>query len=251
MTSPMVSVITPAYNSAGLIGQTIRSVRDQTYDRWEMIVVDDASTDHTAEVVARHAAEDPRIILITQTRNAGPPAARNRGLAEARSRYVAFLDHDDLWLPDKLRRQLEFMQRTGAALSYTGYGRMSEDGARCGGQIKVPPRLGYRQYLRNTAIAMLTTMVDRERTGEVRFRDVPYDDFVMWLSLLKRGHIARGLQEDLARFRVVRGSLSSDKRRAAAWVWRTYRDIEGLSLLDSAWCLAGYALRAAVKRQFR
>jgi teichuronic acid biosynthesis glycosyltransferase TuaG len=161
---------------------------------------------------------------------------------------LAFLDSDDLWLPAKLERQIPFMQAKRAALSYTSFRRISADGRRVGRPRAIPATLTYRQLLRNTAIATLTAVIDRSRAGELAITDAGYDDFCLWLSILKRGHTAYGLREDLARYRVRGNSVSSRPLRSAGWVWNIYRNIEGLSWPDSAWCLANFAVRASAKR---
>ncbi len=245
---PLVSVITAAYNAEAFIAETIASVQAQSLDDWEMLVADDASGDRTAEIVERCAADDPRVRLIRLERNGGVARARNAALAAARGRFIAFLDSDDLWLPQKLERQVAFMQEKDAAVSYTSFRRINEDGSDLGRQVKVPARLTYRQLLKNTAIATLTGMVDTAKTGPIRMTEARRDDYILWLSILKRGFVAHGLREDLARYRVVRGSLSSKPKRSAAWVWDVYRKVEGLGPLRSAWCMAHYGARAVLKR---
>lgn len=246
--APLVSVITAAYNAETFIVETIASVRGQTLGDWEMLVADDASGDRTAAIVEAASAEDSRIRLIRLERNGGVARARNAALAQARGRFIAFLDSDDLWLPQKLERQVEFMKSKDAAVSYTSFRRIDETGRRVGRLVPVPPRIAYRQLLRNTAIATLTGMIDTEKTGPVRMTEARRDDFILWLSILKRGFVAYGLQEDLARYRTVRGSLSSNPKRSAAWVWNVYRRVEQLGPLYSAWCMAHYGARAVLKR---
>lgn len=246
--APLVSVITAAFNAEAFIGDTIESVRQQSLTDWEMLVVDDASSDETGKVVEEIAAQDPRVVLICQEENGGVSVARNRALAQARGRFLAFLDSDDLWLPDKLEHQVAFMKGHDAALSYTSFRRISEDGQRVGRLVEVPARLTYRQLLKNTAIATVTAMVDTAKTGPLRMTLARRDDYILWLSILKRGFIGHGLQEDLARYRVVRGSLSSKPKRSASWVWDVYRKVEKLSPLHAAWCLAHYGTRAVLKR---
>ncbi len=247
--SPLVSIITPAYNAAEFVEETIGSVQAQSFADWEMLIADDASRDDTAARIAAKAADDGRIVLIRQDRNSGPAAARNCALARARGRYICFLDADDLWLPQKLARQLAFMRDKGCAVSYTAFRRTSADG-KCLGQVQVvPPCLDYDALLKNTAIANLTSMVDRDATGPFEMTDAGYDDYILWLELLRRGFTALGLQEDLARYRVVEQSVSSRPLRSIGWVWHIYRDIEKLNPLRAAWCLAHYVARAAAKRK--
>jgi teichuronic acid biosynthesis glycosyltransferase TuaG len=246
--TPLVSVITAAYNAEAFIGATIASVKAQSLTDWEMLVADDASTDRTTAIVAAAAADDPRIRLVRLEKNGGVARARNTALAAARGRFIAFLDSDDLWLPQKLQRQVAFMQAKDAAVSYTAFRRIDETGSRIGRLVTVPARLTYRQLLKNTAIATLTGMVDTAKTGPIRMAEARRDDYILWLSLLRRGFVARGLKEDLARYRVVRGSLSSKPKRSAAWVWAVYREAENLGRLHAAWCMLHYGARAVMKR---
>jgi teichuronic acid biosynthesis glycosyltransferase TuaG len=136
-----VSIVTPAYNAAAYLPQTIDSVVRQTYGRWEMLVVDDCSTDRTRSIVEDHSARDARVRLIAQARNGGPARARQAAIEAASGRYIAFLDSDDCWLPAKLERQLDFMQRSGVAFSFTAFRRVSADGSMLGRVIGVPARL--------------------------------------------------------------------------------------------------------------
>ena len=245
--APLVSIITPARNAARTLGASIESARAQSLDDWELLAVDDASSDGTAALLRRCAVEDPRIRVLTQTRQRGAAAARNAGLAEARGRFVAFLDADDLWLPEKLARQTAFMEAGGFALSYTAYRRFSAP-EKPGRLIKVPTRLTYDALLKNTVIASVTAMVDRKLTGPIAFPEVRHEDYALWLSLLRRGLAAGGLDEDLARYRVDTTSLSGRKLRSALWVWQVYRDVEGLGLGKAGWCLANYGFNALRKR---
>jgi teichuronic acid biosynthesis glycosyltransferase TuaG len=246
--APLVSVITAAYNAEGFIAETIASVQAQSLSDWEMLIADDASSDRTAEIVSTIAAQDPRVRLIRLEQNGGVARARNAALEQARGRYIAFLDSDDLWLPEKLERQIAFMREHDAAVSYTAFRRINEDGSSPGRLVQVPTRLTYRQLLKNTAIATLTGMVDTAKTGPIRMTEARRDDFILWLSILKRGFTAYGLQEDLARYRVVTGSLSSRPKRSAAWTWSVYRRVEKLNLLHALWCMAHYGARAVLKR---
>jgi teichuronic acid biosynthesis glycosyltransferase TuaG len=243
----LVSIITPAYRAAKYVGKAITSVQEQSYPHWEMIVTDDCSPDETREVVARYAQRDRRVRLMAQISNQGPAMARNASLGQAQGRFIAFLDSDDWWLPAKLERQLDSMRRSGAALSYTQFRRVDQDGGKEGRLIKVPDRLTYRMLLGNTAIATSTAMVDRKQTGDFQMTKTYYDDFALWLKLLREGHAAKALHEDLMRYRLLQGSVSRSKINSAAKVWSTYREIEGLGIASSSIHFSRYACNALLK----
>jgi teichuronic acid biosynthesis glycosyltransferase TuaG len=249
LVNDLVSIITPAYKAGAFIGPTIESVRAQDYTNWEMLIVDDCSPDDTCQRVEAFTALDPRIKLIRQPRNSGPAAARNAALARAIGRYVAFLDSDDTWVSGKLSSQLRYMSERDAAICFTQLRRISQDGKQIGRLITVPETLTYAQLLRNTAIVTSSVILDRAKTGAVQMPRAPYDDYALWLKLLRAGHVARGMPADLLRYRVVSGSVSRSKRKSALWVWQTYRDVEGLGLLRSAWSFMNYAVRGWLKYQ--
>lgn len=246
---PLVSIITPSWNVAPLIGETIASVQAQTMTDWELLIADDCSADQTPEVVQSHASQDARISLLRQPRNGGPALARQAAIERAQGRFIAFLDSDDLWLPSKLERQIAFAREKRAALSYTAFRRIDETGSVTGRLIEVPASLNYQQLLKNTSIATLTALVDREVAGDIAIKNEPYDDFCLWLSILRPGHVAHGLNEDLARYRVRGTSVSSRPLRSAGWVWHIYRNVERLSPPRSAWCFAHWSARAWLKRR--
>ena len=249
---PLISIITPAYRAAKVIEDTIRSVQAQTFQNWELLIAEDCGPDNTRDVVRQWQSSDSRVRLIELARNSGPAGARNAALNKARGRWLAFLDSDDMWLPQKLERQLDFHQRkSGAKISFTGFRRISADGSKVGRYIGVPALLNYRNLLGNTAIATSTVLIDRAAAGEFQMRTTYYDDFACWLSLLKSGGVAIGLDEDLMRYRVLDKSVSRDKSNSARQVWRAYREIEGLGPVAAAWYFGRYATNAALKyRQF-
>lgn len=243
----LVSIIMPAYRAESTIGESIKSVILQTYPAWELLVADDCSPDNTAEIVASAMAHDPRIVLLRGTKNQGPAQARNRALSHARGRWIAFLDSDDVWLPDKLERSIEYAQSWQAALVFTGFRRISDDGKTVGAYQSVPASLAYHDLLGNTSIATSTVLIDRVLTGDFKMKNVYYDDFACWLEILKRGNLARGLNLDLMRYRVVKGSVSRNKLRSAKEVWKAYREVENLDLITSMLSFIRYAINAYLK----
>ena len=247
MSWPLVSIITPAYRAASFIEETIASVRAQTVDDFEHLIVDDRSPDDTAAVVQAWAYRDPRIVCIRHDTNGGPARARNTALARAQGQYIAFLDSDDLWVPEKLERQLAFMRETGTALSFSSYRRFDHRTRTFSGSVPAPRRITYSDLLKNTAIMTSSVVIDRRQTGPFEMPVTHYDDYVAWLGILRRGFVAEGLDEDLVHYRVVPGSFSRNKLKSAAHVWNTYRHDLGISAPKAAWYFAHYAANALRK----
>jgi len=211
----LVTIATPSYNSSKFISETINSVLAQTYKNWEMIVVDDCSTDNSRDIAASFVDIDSRIRLIKSEEKGGPAAARNIGISEAKGRYVAFLDSDDLWLPEKLSLQVKFMQANKCTISYTAYKKIDEEGNVISNIIHVPERATYSTLLSTNCIACLTAMYDSEVLGKVYLPEVGHEDYALWLRILKMGHEAYGLNECLALYRVRSNSVSGNKLKAA------------------------------------
>lgn len=244
--APLISIITPAYNAEKTIVKTIQSVLDQSYKNWELIIIDDGSQDETRNIVSKLSVDDSRIVLFTQ-KNSGPAIARQKGLDNSKGRFIAFLDSDDLWLPEKLEKQITFMIKNNIIFSYTSFRRVHPDNLSFGHKILIPPQLSYRQLLGNTAIATSTVIVDKSKSGQLKMENCYCDDFVLWLSILKRGILAHGLDEDLMRYRVLSNSWSRNKWKNAREVWLTYRNIEKMKLFDSFLCFTKYSFNAAMK----
>jgi teichuronic acid biosynthesis glycosyltransferase TuaG len=245
----LVSVVMPAHNSQGSLAESVQSVQAQTYGDWELIIVDDASRDGTLAMARQFASDDPRIRILGLEQNVGVAEARNRGIGAARGQYLAFLDSDDLWLRNKLEIQIDFMRSRGAPFSFAQYRRIGRDGS-LSNTVKVPRSVDYEGLLRGNSIGCLTVAIDRYQIPEVSMPQIKHEDYVTWLKILRQGHTAYGIPQDLARYRVTSSSVSSDKRRSASWTWNIYRRVEGLSLLKSAWCFLHYTARAIYIRQF-
>jgi glycosyltransferase involved in cell wall biosynthesis len=246
----MVSVITPLHNSAAYISETIESVLAQTYQAWELIVVDDVSTDQSVQIVEAFVERDARIKLIKLEENSGAAVARNTAIKAASGRYIAFLDSDDLWLPDKLDKQLAFMQMHGHPFTFSAYSRIDEQGQPLG-LVGVPDKVSYRQMLKTSVIGCLTAMYDTVYFGKVYMPLIrKRQDYGLWLKLLKQVEHAHGLQQPLGLYRVRRDSISSNKLNTSTYNWRLYRDVENLSFLSSCYYFSHYAVRGLLRSKF-
>ena len=244
-----VSVVMPAYNATATLEASMRSALAQTHADVELLVVDDCSTDGTWDVVQRLAAEDPRVVPIRQPRNAGVAAARAAGIEAATGRYIAFLDSDDRWYPDKLAIQLAAMRTEGAAVGYAAYERVDAAG-RVLSRVRPPPRAGYARMLKGNCIGNLTGIYDRA-IGEPRFSRMGHEDYAFWLQVVRMAGqaVCAPPERILASYLVRPGSLSANKLRAARWQWRIYRDVEGLNPAQSAYYMMHYARNALGKRR--
>lgn len=248
---PHVSVIMPLYNSSSFMEESIRSVLDQTYTDFELILVDDCSTDDTLAMARALAEEDSRIRTIAREQNGGACAARNAGIAAAQGRYIAFLDSDDLWKETKLEIQLGQMRDKNAAFSYTDYVVMDKHGT----VIRLnatPESMTYRSLMKNTAIGCSTVIYDAERLGKRQFPLIrKHEDLALWLSILREIDHAYRCGAALTFYRVHPDSLSANKLKAASYTWEIYRRIEGLSLPVAAYYFSHYALSAVRRRLYR
>ncbi|MBQ8247835.1 MAG: glycosyltransferase family 2 protein [Lachnospiraceae bacterium] len=243
-----VSIIVPVYNAEKYIEQTIRSVLAQDYDNWELLLVENGSTDGSAEKIRQF--KDERIRLIVMEGNVGAANARNEGMKQASGRYVGYLDADDLWRDNKLSRQLAFMQETGAAFSFTGYEFGDENAVGTGKVVHVPATLTYKQALSNTTIFTTTVMFDTHKLGKDKLYmpNVKSEDSALWFRILREGETAYGLNENLVIYRRPVKSLSSNKIEAMRRIWNLYRKQEKLNLFYSMYLFVGWAFRAVKRR---
>lgn len=245
----LVSIITPSYNSARFIAETIESVMTQTYQNWEMLITDDCSSDGTVDIVKYYCKKDARIKLFVLERNSGAAIARNNSIKHAKGKYIAFLDSDDIWLPQKLEKQIRFMDSNNYAFSMTAYSLMDLDGKSRNKILYMPKSMSYAQYLRNTAIGCLTVVIDKEKTGAFEMPNIrTSQDMALWLVILKRGFKIYALNENLASYRLVPTSNSAKKMKAIKDVWRVYRELERLSFIYAAFNFCGYMFHAILKR---
>lgn len=249
MNMPLVSIIMPSYNSSKFIEESIESVLKQTYTNWELLIVDDFSKDESVELISLYSKKDDRIKLFLLNENVGAANARNIALDNARGRYIAFLDSDDVWFPNKLEVQLNFMTTNQYPFTFSSYNIITEEGREVNKIINAPSLINYRQYLKNTIIGCLTVVLDKDVVGDFRMPLTRSShDMALWLLIMKRDFVAYGLNEVLASHRLVSTSNTAKKWKAARDVWKVYRRIENLSVLYSLFCFLGYAWHATVKR---
>lgn len=246
---PLVSVITPSYNSSSFITETIKSVQDQTYFNWEMIIVDDQSKDDSVSVIKSYVENDSRIRLIPLSKNAGAARARNIAIKEAHGDYIAFLDSDDLWLPTKLEEQVTFMQKGNLAFSFTSYSLMDEEGKPLDVEVEAPKAVDYKYLVGNTTIGCLTVMLDRLQIKHIEMPDIQPEDTALWLLLLRQGYKAHGLPKVLSRYRIVSSSTSRNKFKAAYRYWKLLRNQEKLNFIKANFYFSKYAYNAYNKNR--
>lgn len=235
---PTVSIIMPAYNSQAFLKDSIESVLQQTFSDFELIIIDDGSTDTTADIANTYAKTDARILFHTQKKNQGVAVARNRAIEMANGRFIAFLDSDDIWLPDKLERQLHFMGSGNYSLSYTHYAQIDDSGKQTGAYSKPPGRLSYSDLLKSNQIGCLTAIYDSRKLGKIYMPLLrARQDYGLWLKILRKVDYAYGLNEVLALYRVGYSSVSSSKLKMVEYNWQLFREAERFSRIKSAYYL--------------
>ncbi len=246
---PLVSVIMPCYNMEKYIAATIHSVQQQTYSYWELLIVDDASTDGTADIVRSHQIQDDRIHFVVKPKHSGIADTRNQCISMAKGRFLAFLDADDLWHPEKLEQQLQFMTERNIGFSYSSYDCVDEEGKPLEKMVKSAGNMDYDAYLHNTIIGCSTVMIDTTIIGNVfvpNFRTS--EDTATWLNILKKGFLAYAIEQPLTSYRIRQHSASSNKLKASSDLWRVYRKNEKLPLFKAVACFSSYAFNAIKKR---
>ncbi|MBD5551886.1 MAG: glycosyltransferase family 2 protein [Lachnospiraceae bacterium] len=254
----LVSIIIPVHNAENFIKDTINCVRAQSYQNWELLLIEDGSTDHTMDVMDAYLDElkDERIrikkreIKSPEEKTFGAARARNLGLSLAKGRYIAYLDADDYWVKDKLERELAFLKEKNAGFVFTGYEFGDENAKGTGKVVHVPETLNYKQALGNTTIFTSTVMMDTEKI-EKSLMEMPYiksEDTASWWKILKTGVTAYGLDENLVIYRRAGKSLSSNKIEALRRIWNLYRQAAGLSIAASIRYFVPWAYRAVKRR---
>lgn len=249
--SDLVSIVVPVYNASRFLKDTIATVQNQTHINWELIFVDDCSTDNSVQIIQKYTKEDKRIKLFKNSVNSHAAITRNKGIDEAKGRYVAFLDADDLWEPTKLDKQVVFMQEKDCAFSFTGYEFADEDGKPNGKKVSVPASITYMQALKNTTIWTSTVMLDTKKLTKQTMH-MPNirrgQDTATWWKILKIVPKADGINEVLSYYRRTTDSLSANKLTALKRTWHIYRVVEKLGIIPSFYNFTCYVYNAVGRR---
>lgn len=244
----LVSIITPTFNSAKYIAETIQSVQNQSYSNWEMIIVDDASSDETVSIIEKIQQNEPRIILIQQSNNVGPAISRNKGIQKAGGKYMTFLDADDIWFEDFIENSIKTIRETGISFVFSSYRRANEALEFVYSDFIVPLKVTYTDILKTNSISCLTAFLDIEALGK---KEMPIihkrQDMGLWLKYLKEIPFAYGIQEPKAIYRIRKNSLSRKKSDLIKYQWQFYREVEKLTVLQSLYYLIHWAIRGFLK----
>ena len=241
MAKPLVSVITPVYNGAKFLKNAVQSVLAQSYENWELIIVDDASTDESYLVAQALSESDRRITAKKLSKNLGAGNARNQGLAVAKGDYIAFLDADDLWKSSKLERQIEFMKEHNALICYSDYDFIDEDGNVLNKKIEALAQIDFAKLLKANYIGNLTAIYNASVLGKEYFSDLrTRQDWGMWLKLIQKAGHAYGMSESLATYRVRKSSISANKWKMLKYNFKVYNEVLHFSFLNSTILLAQF-----------
>lgn len=246
---PLVSIVMPVYNGEKYIVEALESVINQSYDDWELIIVNDCSTDSTGKVLADFAENDLRIRVIENKTNCGAAKSRNAAISESKGQYIAFIDSDDIWHEDKLEKQIAQATEANADILFCSYSLMSANGKNYKDFI-APPKTDFEKMLRENVIGCSTAVVRAELLKEHAFReDYYHEDYLLWLELLREGNIASGISDVLVDYRVSDTSRSGNKFHSAKERWKIYRNALKMDTFESCVCFLSYA-NNGVKKYF-
>lgn len=244
-----VSIITPSYKSERFISQTIESVLAQTYQDWEMIIVDDVSPDNSNYIIEEYSKTDSRIKFIKLEKNSGPAIARNKAIEEAKGRYIAFLDADDLWKPEKLEKQINFMKEKNCDLSYSAYETMTEEGVLENKFIMPPLKISYKDLLKSNYIGCLTAIYDTKKIGKIHMPLInKRQDYGLWLKILRKIDFAYGINEPLATYRLMSNSVSSNKISLFKYHYKLFTEFENIGKIRTLYYLCWHVLTKLIYR---
>ena len=243
----LISIIMASYNAEKTIVQAINSVLNQTYHNFELLVVNDCSNDETVKLVKDIAAKDSRVRLISNIKNSGVSYTRKRGLEEAKGSWIAILDSDDAWTSDKLEKQIALQKKINADLLFTGSNFMNLDGQLIDWYLHAPKEVNYHQLLKQNVLSNSSALVRKELYAKhYAIGDMMHEDFATWLSILKEGKKAYGIDEPLLIYRIAKSSKSGNKIKAVRMNWNTYRYV-GLNSLEAAYYEVWYMIKSVIK----
>lgn len=244
----LVSIITPTFNSAKYISETILSVQKQTHQNWEMILIDDCSSDNTIDLIKDFIAKDHRIKLYQLDLNSGPAVARNKGIENGNGKYMTFLDADDIWFEDFIENSIKTIQKTGIHFVFSSYKRSDETLNFIYSDFIVPQKVTYSDILKSNSISCVTAFLDIEILGKkamplIRKRQ----DMGLWLKYLKEIPFAYGIQEPKAIYRIRKNSLSRKKSDLLKYQWQFYREVENLTVFQATYYMLHWMYRGFMK----
>lgn len=241
---PFISIIMPAFNAENTISDSIQSVLNQTYENWELILIDDGSSDHTVSILQSYICQDSRLILLQNQQNLGVSFSRNRGIARASGQWIAFLDSDDQWHPDKLKKQVSLIRKNPKVdLVYTGSSFFHPSGKQSEYILQVPETISYHTLLKQNVISCSSVLVKKELAQKYPMkRDEMHEDYAVWLQILRDGYCACGINAPLLRYRLSDHSKSSNKKKAAVMTYKVYQFM-GLNKLQTLYYFSCYTWR--------
>ena len=244
----VISIITPVHNSEKYISETIKSVQKQSYSNWEMILIDDCSTDNSVAIIEEIQANDSRIHLIKNEKNSGPAITRNKGIKAAKGEFITFLDGDDIWFLKFLETSLNTCLENNYEFVFSSYKRYDEDLNPLIADFIVPDKVNYNQLLKACPIPCLTAFIDIRKMGKFYMPIMnKRQDWGLWLAILKRVDYAYGIEEPLAIYRMRKDSVSRSKRKLIPYVWKIYRDVEGFDAIKSSYYFFHWAFNGFKK----
>lgn len=244
----LVSIITPTYNSEKFIAETIQSVQNQTYQNWEMLIVDDCSSDETVDIIQQIMEDDYRIHLIRLNKNSGASKARNEAIKMVKGDYMTFLDADDIWFPDFIQNSINTIKETGIPFVFSSYRRSNENLEFVYSDFIVPSKVTYTDILKTNSISCLTAFLDVKEMGVKLMPDIrKRQDMGLWLKYLKEIPYAYGIKEPKAIYRIRENSLSRDKKALIKYQWQFYREVEKLSVFQSVYYMIQWMVRGFLK----
>lgn len=244
----MISIITPCYNAGKFLPETINSVLNQSFKDWELLIIDDCSSDNSRQIVEEYALKDSRIRYFrTDTPSGSPSYPRNIGIENSNGEYIAFLDADDIWLPDKLDDQIKFMYSNNYEFVYSNYEKIDENGKRSNRFIIMPPRSTFWDVVETCTIPCLTAIMAKEIIGDTRFLNIPKEDFAFWLEILKKNVTAYNTQKIHALYREHRKSRSANKWSMIRNQWFVLRKVEGIKPFLASYFMMKYLVHGIIK----